>query len=146
MSYLSIAHESSSCFPQRKGRCHSLPPFITSRPLLRKLRYPKFGLLWERTLLTLLMPLLGHRLTHSVPLEKAAHSGTFRISPLCPLGSAEAGVSVSSKPSVQAGQLPVPAHRGLRGSALHRQPLCLLLSLRLAVPHHDAPGMLELPG
>lgn len=54
---------------QRKGSCHSLLQFITNSPLLKKVIYPTFGLIWLRKL-TLLRPVLGPRLIHSLPLEK----------------------------------------------------------------------------
>lgn len=64
----------------------------------------------------LVRALLGPRLIHSVPLEKADHSGalTSRISPLSALGTAEGGASVSaSVPRAESSTLRwTPAHWG----------------------------------
>lgn len=135
VTYLPIVSESSSFLSQRKmkGRSHSLPQFTTNHPLLRKLMYSKFGLIWDRKL-ALLMPILGPRFSHSVPLEKADNSGSFRISPLSPLDGAEVGFLCSASLTAVWGQYPPlyasspgqegTAVGGLALTTLHIHPLC----------------------
>lgn len=67
-----------------KGSYHSLLPFITNSPLLRKLIYPPFSHIWLRKL-NLLRPILGTRLIYFMPLEKADdNSGPFKTRSLSP--------------------------------------------------------------
>lgn len=81
----------SVSLPVRKGSYHSLLPFITNSPLLRKLIYPPFRHIWLRKL-NLLRPILGTRLIYFMPLEKADdNSGPFKTRSLSPLGTAGSG-------------------------------------------------------